>query len=156
MAAYYGAGATRAWLNATDSVHFQLRPTGTTQRIKVYQVIVNVAVAPTTAPVWYLTRSTAIGTNTTTLAGQPLDGADAASIATLDSVFSVAPTITAANKITVGGLATTAGGTFVWTFPIDAPIVLAASTTAGLCVVDATASGVTTANGVTCSMVWSE
>ncbi len=149
----YGAGASRAGINTADSVLFQLRPTSTAQRIKVLEVVVGIAVAPSTAPSLYLTRSTAVGTSTATLAGLPLDPADATAIGTLDSTWSANPTITAANKIQTGSLAVTAGGAWVWSFR-DWPLVLAASTSAGLCVV-CSASGTTTGT-FTCSMMWQE
>lgn len=152
---FYGAGATKAGINTADQVYFQLRPTATSQRLKIFQIVVNIAVAPTTAPSFYLVRSSAIGTNSATLAGQPLDPNDPASIATWDSNFSAQPTFTAANKMATGALAVTAGGAFVWTFPSDAPIVLAASTTAGLCVANTNASGATTGTFVA-SCLWRE
>lgn len=150
----YGAGASRVGINVADSVYFQLRPTTTAQRIKVLEVVVGIAVAPTTAPSLYLTRSTAAGTSTATLAGQPFDPADAAAMGTLDSTWSAAPTIVAANKIQTGSLAVTAGGAWVWSFR-DSPLVLDKITTAGLCVVNANASGATTGT-FTCSMLWQE
>ena len=61
--------------------------------------------------------------------------------------------ITAANKIAVGALAVTAGGAWVWSFRDD-PLILAASTSAGLCVV-CSASGATTGTFVA-SMLWQE
>jgi hypothetical protein len=150
----YGAGVTnRAGINTADSVLFQLRPTNTAQRIKLLEVVVSVYTAPSNAPQLYLTRSTAVGTSTATLAGQALDPADAAAMGTFDSTWSAAPTITAANKIQVGGLAVTAGGAWVWTFR-DWPLVLAASTSAGLCVCS-NASGATL-GAFTCSMLWQE
>jgi hypothetical protein len=151
----YGAGASRAGINTADSVYFQLRATTAAQRIKVLEVVVGVAVAPTTAPSFYLTRSSAVGTSTATLAGQPLDPADPTpGIGTFDSTWSAAPTITAANKIQVGALAVTAGGAWVWSFR-DWPLVMAAATTSGLCVVNASASGATLGTFV-CSYLWQE
>lgn len=150
----YGAGASRAGINTADSAYFQLRPTSAIQRLKLLEVVVGIAVAPTTAPSLYLTRSTAVGTSTATLAGLPLDPADAASIATLDSTWSVNPTFTAASKLAVGALAVTAGGAWVWSFR-DSPLVMAADTTDGLVVANANASGATTGT-FTCSMLWQE
>jgi hypothetical protein len=151
----YGAGVTnRAGINTADSVYFQLRPTSTSQRIKVLQIVIAVLTAPSNAPQPYLTRSSAIGTNTATIAGLPYDSGDAASIVTLDSTWSAAPTITAANKIAVGAMGVTAGGGWIWDFR-DMPLVMQASTTAGLCVVNAAASGATT-GAFSCSFVWQE
>lgn len=151
----YGAGVTnKAGVNTADTVYFQVRPTTTGQRVKILQIVFAVLTAPTTAPQPYLTRSTAIGTVTTTIAGQSYDPADAASITTLDSAFSVAPTITTANKIAVGAMAVTAGGGWIWDFR-DMPLIMAASTTAGLCIVNAAASGATV-GAFSCSVVVQE
>lgn len=154
MSRYVAGVAGRAGINTADSVYFQLRPTTTAQRIKVLEVVVGVQIAPTSAPWFYLTRSTAVGTNTATLAGIPLDPADAAAIGTLDSTWSAAPTITTSAKLQVGALAVTAGGAWVWSFR-DWPLIMTADTTDGLCVVNANASGAT-AGSFGCSMMWQE
>lgn len=152
----YGAGVTgRAGVNTADTVLFQLRATSAVQRLKVLQIVFAVQSAPSTAPQPYLTRATANGTSSTTLAGQAYDPADATAIGTLDSAWSVNPTVTTANKIAVGAMAVTAGGGWVWDLR-DMPIVLAASTTAGgLCIVNAAASGATLGT-VSCNVVWQE
>lgn len=152
---YYGAGASKAGVNTANTAYFQLRPTAATVRARIFSIIVNIASAPTTAPSFYLARSTAIGTATTTLAGQPLDPADPASLSTFDSVLSVAPTFSTTAWLASGGLATTAGGAFIWAFPADGPLILPASTSAGLCIVNANASGATTGT-FTASMLWAE
>jgi hypothetical protein len=139
----YGAGASRAGVNTANQAYFQIRPTGTTGRIYIEQLVVNVAVAPTTAPAFYLARSTANGTVTTTLAGQPLDPADPASIATWDSVFSVQPTFSTTAWIDSGALALTAGGSFIWSF-YDAPLIITNATASGLVIANLNASGTTT------------
>jgi hypothetical protein len=143
-------------VNAADTVMFQLRSTTTATRLEIFQIVVGVQSAPSNAPVFYLTRASANGTSSTTLAGQIMDSADPAAAGTLDSAWSVAPTVTPANKIQVGPMAVTAGGGWVWTFPSDAPLRLATSTTAGgLAVVNAVASG-TTLGSFTCSVLWRE
>lgn len=151
----FGAGvAGKAGVNTADTAYFQVRETATAQRLKLLQIVVAVQSAPTTAPVFYLARSTAIGTVTTTIAGQAFDPADSSAKGTLDSAFSVAPTFTAANKIAVGPMAVTAGGGWVFDFR-DMPIVLAASTTAGLVIANANASGATLGS-FACSAMWQE
>ena len=151
----FGAGvAGKAGVNTADTAYFQIRATATAQRLKLLQVVVAVQSAPTTAPVFYLARSTAIGTVTTTLAGQPYDTADSTAKGTLDSAFSVAPTFTAANKIAVGPMAVTAGGGWVWDFR-DMPLIIPDLTTAGIVVVNANASGATVGS-FACSAVWQE
>jgi hypothetical protein len=153
MAGTYGAGASKAGVNTANTCYFQLRPTATTTRLAITQIIVSIAVAPTTAPAFYLARSTAIGTATTTLAGLPFDPSDAAAVGTFDSVLSVAPTFTTTAWLGSGAMAVTAGGSVVWNF--YNPIVVAASTSAGLCIVNANASGATTGT-FQCSVMWDE
>lgn len=156
MSGRYGAGVTnKAGVNTADTIMFQLRATATTERLRVVQVVYAVLTAPSTAPQPYLTRASANGTSSTTLAGQPFDSAETSALGTFDSAWSANPTITTANKIAVGSMATTAGGGWVWDFR-DSPIVLAASTTAGgLCIVNAAASGAT-AGAFSCSVIWEE
>ena len=106
-------------------------------------MIVNIGVAPTTAPAFYLTRTTARGTQASTLAGLPFDLADVTSAATLDvcGTAGSAPTFTAANKLAIGGLPVTVGGVLIWVF--DSPIIVPATAAAGLALCNANASGAT-------------
>lgn len=139
----YAAAFSRAGINTADSIYANLWNTGT-PRMKVLEVAVGIAVAPTTAPILYLVRTTARGTQTATLAGLPLDPADAAAAGTVDSTWSVNPTkagAITASGIVAGGLAVTAGGYLVWQF-YDEPLVLASG--AGLCIANVNASGATT------------
>ena len=152
--ARYSAGASRAGINTAGSAYFQLRPTSTASRLYVVEVGVNIAVASTTAPALYLSRSTAVGTSTASLAGQPHEPGDVAANGTLDSTWSSAPTWSTTNFLRYGGLAVTAGGMLIWTF-YDAPIVLSASTSAGLVIANANASGSTTGT-YTAYMSWEE
>jgi hypothetical protein len=151
----YGAAVSRAGINTADTAYFNLLG-GTTSRLYVVQVTINIAVAPTTAPAFYLARTTARGTQASTLAGQALDTADAASLGTLDVCGTAGsqPTFTAANKIVSGGLAVTAGGMLIWTF-YDEPIVIPATAAAGLALCNANASGATTGT-IHCSYLWEE
>jgi len=151
----YGAGASKAGVNTADTAYFDLHPTGTTTRIKIFQIIVGIAVAPTTAPVFYLARTTAAGTVTSSLAGQAIDPADPTSVAVLNFAWSVAPTFTAANKIAVGGLGVTAGGAWVWTFPDDAPLTITNAAASGIAVVNANAAGATVGT-FAASLLWRE
>lgn len=152
---FYGAGASKAGVNTANTAYFQIRPTTTSTRLKIFQIVVNIAVAPTTAPSLYLARSTANGTVTTTLAGQPLDPADPTAVGTFDSAFSGAPTFVTTAQIATGGLAVTAGGAWVWTFPPDAPLTITNATASGIVVVNANASGGTTGTFVG-SALWRE
>lgn len=138
----YSAAASPAGVNTANTVYGQLRPTTTASRLYIVEIGVSVQTAPTTAPNFYLARSTANGTVSTTLAGQAHDPADVAAIGTMDSVFSVAPTFSTTNKFKQGGLGTTAGGFLIWTF-YDAPIVIDRTVASGLALVNANASGAT-------------
>ena len=88
----YMAGWSHAGVNTADQVYANLSNTGTSKRMYVREVGVNISVAPTTAPLFYLARTTADGTVTTTLAGIALEPADGAAVGTLDTVWSVQPT----------------------------------------------------------------
>ena len=141
--ARYGAAFSVAGVNTANTFTVNLTNTGTTERMKVMQIAVGISVAPTTAPSFYLSRATARGTNTTTLAGQPFDPSDSASSGTLDLTNSVAPTFSTSLKMAGGGLAVTAGGWWIWDFR-DSPIIIPATAASGLAIVNANASGATT------------
>ena len=149
----YMASNSKAGVNTAGTIMWQLRPTTAAQRLKVLEIGIGIAVAPSTAPSFQLVRTTAVGTSTTTAAGQPYDPADAAAIGTLDSAWSANPT-SSGTVMRQSGLAVTAGGQLFWTF-YDVPLILAASTTAGLAIVNANASGATTGT-MTCYCVWQE
>ena len=152
----YGAGVTRAGVNTANTAYFNLDQTSTTDRLFVRQIIVSVAVAPTTAPQFYLVRTTARGTQASTLAGIPLDSGDPAATGTLDvcGTGGSQPSFTNTAWIQTGALAVTAGGAFVWTF-FDVPLVVIATAGNGIAVANANASGSTTGN-FNCSFLWDE
>lgn len=156
MAHRYGAGVTRAGVNTANTAYFNLTQTGTSSRLHIRQIIVSIRVAPTTAPAFYLSRATARGTQSSTLTGQALDSADPASVGSLDvcGTGGSAPTFSTSNYIQTGGLAVTAGGTFIWTF-YDDPLVVIATAGNGIVVANANASGATTGN-FDCSFLWDE
>ena len=154
MSGRYSAGFSRAGINTANSAVAQLRNTATSQRLYIVEIGIGVAVAPTTAPAFYLSRSTAVGTSTATLAGQPRDTGETAAQGTLDSTWSANPTFSTTNFMRFGGLATTAGGFIIWTF-YDAPLIVAASTSVGLVIANANASGTTTGT-FTGYMEWDE
>jgi hypothetical protein len=139
-------------VNTANTAYFGLWPTTATQRLRLLQVTVAIATAPSTAPVFALARSTARGTQSTTLAGLPFDTGDTAAIGTLDGGFSAAPTFTNTSILAVGPMAVTAGGGWVWDFR-DSPVVLAVSN--GLVVFNINASGATLGS-FRCSMIWEE
>lgn len=142
--ARYGAGVSMSGINTANTAYANLDQTGSTQRLLVRQVIVNIAVAPSTAPALYLARTSARGTQASTLAGLPWDENDAAALGTVDVCGTGAsqPTFTNTNIMSGGGLAVTAGGAWVWTF-FDVPIIIKATAGNGLAVCNANASGAT-------------
>lgn len=154
MSGRYSAAASRVGINTANSALFQLRNTGTTERLYVVEIGVNIAVAPTTAPAFFISRSTAVGTSTATIAGQANDPGETASTGTLDSTWSAAPTFSTSLFLRYGGLAVTAGGMLIWTF-YDSPLIVPASTSSGLVLADANVSGATTGT-FTAYFTWDE
>ena len=153
--ARYGAGVSNSGVNTANTAYFDLDNTGTTQRLLIRQIVVNIAVAPTTAPAFYLSRMTARGTPSGSLAGQPFDENDTSALGAADYCASGAqPTFSTSNIIETGGLAVTAGGTFVWSF-WDVPLIVRATAGYGIVVANANASGSTTGT-FKCSFVWDE
>lgn len=152
----YGAGVSASGVNTANTAYFNLDNTATTDRLYVRQIIVAISVAPTTAPLFYLVRTTARGTQASTLAGLPIDPAEVAATGTLDVCGTGAsqPTFTNTNRLQVGALAVTAGGAFVWTF-WDYPLIVPATAGNGLAVANLNASGATTGTFVA-SYLWDE
>lgn len=153
--ARYGAAVSRAGINTANTAYFNLFG-GTSERLLIREIVINVSVAPTTAPIFYLVRTTARGTQASTLGGQPYDSADVAATATLDvcGTGGSQPTFTNTNLIRAGGLAVTAGGAFVFSF-WDLPLIVPATAAAGLAIANVNASGATTGTFVG-SYVWDE
>jgi len=150
--ARYARSNSKAGVNAANTIMWQLRG-GTSQRLKVLEIGLGVKGAPTTAPGFQLVRTTAIGTSSTTALGDAYDPADAAAIGTLDSAWSVVPTLaTPTLRETV--MAVTAGGQTFWSF-YDEPLVVPASATVGLAIVNTVATGTTLGTFVT-HVVWDE
>src|SRR3954447_23997140 len=88
----YSAGFSRAGINTANSPVANLSNTGTTDRVYVMEIGIGVAVAPTTAPMFYLSRATARGTQTATLVGVAHDAGDGTPVGTLDTTWSANPT----------------------------------------------------------------
>lgn len=159
MAVRVQAALSRAGINtAGPQLYWQLRST-TTVRLKVVEIGIACSVAPTTAPLFQISRATtSLGTASTTLTGQMFDSADGnagAGAGIFESAWSVAPTINTTFH-RMFGLPVTAGGGFIWTFPLDSPLVIGASGTAhALQITNANASGATTGT-FTAYCVWEE
>lgn len=143
MSGRYSAGFSVAGVNTANTQAAALINTGTANRLYIREIAIGIAVACTTAPSFYLSRATARGTQTATLAGQSHDPAETAATGTLDTTWSVAPTFSTSNFIRRGGLAVTAGGWWVWQF-YDAPLIIPATSGNGIVIANANASGATT------------
>ncbi len=118
MSARYAVGLNRAGVNTANTVLAELRAAATA-RVFVEEFGISMAVLPTTAPRFVLTRPNNSPVGGTNNVPNPLDVADAAS---LSSFFltgqSTAPTfVTAGPYIQAGGLPLTLGAGLLWTFP---------------------------------------
>jgi hypothetical protein len=140
MSGRYEAANSKAGVNTANTVMWQLRNTGTAERLEIVEIGISISTAPTTAPSFYLARASAVGTITTTMVGQPHDTAETTAQGSLDSVFSAAPTINTALPLRQLGLPVTAGSGLIWTF-YDKPLIVPINL--GLCIVNANASGAT-------------
>lgn len=156
MATRYEAALGRAGINtAGPQLYWQLRSNGT-RRLRILELGISVDSAPSTAPAFAISRATtALGTASTTLAGQPLDPADPDATGILESAWSSAPTIVTTYRRRFA-LATTAGGGFIWSFLPDRPLIVGANNAAhALQIVNLNASG-TTAGAFSLYCVWDE
>jgi hypothetical protein len=149
MAIRVQAALSRAGINtAGPQLYWQLRST-TTVRLRVIEIGISISVAPTTAPLFQISRqvSASLGTASTSQTGQMFDSADGSSgagVGIFESAWSVAPTINTTYH-RMFGLPVTAGGGFIWTFPLDTPLVIGSAGAAqGLQITNANASGATT------------
>ena len=148
MAFRVQAALSRVGINtAGPQLYWQLRST-TTMRLRVIEIGISISVAPATAPSFQISRATAsLGTASTSQAGQALDAADGSSgagVGIFESAWSVAPTINTTYH-RMFGLPVTAGGGFIWTWPLDTPLIIGGAGTAhALQIINANASGATT------------
>ena len=152
----YGAGTTRSGINTADTAYFNLTNAATAAGLWVMQIVIIQAVNPTTAPVFYLTKTTARGTQASTAAGQPIFSGSQASTGTLDvcGTGGSQPTFTAGNKIDMAALPLTVGSAWVFNF-FDDPLEVPATSANGIAIANAVASGVTTGTFY-CGCRWRE
>ena len=142
MANRYQSALTKVGINtAGPQLYWQLR-SGATYRLRILEIGISVAVAPTTAPLFQISRATAtLGTASTSLTGVAVDPNDATGTGILESAWSSGPTINT-TYTRMFGLPASAGAGFIWTWPIDSPLILPVSN--GLQITNANASGATT------------
>lgn len=140
MATRYEVGISKAGVNLANTVMWQLR--APTRRTRLFEMGLFVDVAPTTAPQFVLARATAGGTSSTSTVGQQTTPEAAAGSATVDSVWSAAPTFTTTGPfIRRMTLPVTAGSGIIWTWP-DGLFVTPTATT-NLIIANAAATGAT-------------
>lgn len=152
----YGAAVSFNGVNTANTAYCNLDNTNNTKTLSVVEIILEMGTAPTTAPFFCIARTTTRGTQASTLIGQANDSTAAAATGTLDVCGTGAsqPAFTSGNKMRATGMPLTVGTVFVWTF-YDVPIIVPATTGAGLCVFNANASGATTGLFVA-SYAWDE
>jgi hypothetical protein len=156
MPSTYQAALSRSGINSTGpQLYWQLRSNGS-RRIRVLELGICVESAPSTAPAFAISRATtALGTASTSVTGLPLEPGDVAGTGILESAWSSAPTIDT-NYHRRFGLATTAGGGFIWSWPLDRPLVIGTNAAAhALQICNMNASGTTTGT-FTLYCVWDE
>lgn len=156
MANRYQAALSRSGINsAGPQLYWQLRSNGTV-RLRVIEIGISISSAPTTAPNFQISRATTLlGTASTTLTGQQLDSSDGNATGIFESAWSAGPTINTTYHRMMA-LAVTAGGGFIWTWPVDSPLVIGGAGVAhALQISNANASGATTGTMVA-YCVWEE
>lgn len=136
----YSVSVSKAGVNTAATTMVVLwNPTNV---ITVNEIGISIAVAPTTAPDWYIVRATARGTQTTTAAGSAYNSPAATSTGTVDSAWSGNPTVNAATTaLRRLAMPVTAGGGVIYTF---IPEAMHLPNGTGLAIVNANVSGATT------------
>lgn len=146
----YSAGFSVSGVNTANSVLAQIRTTST-DRAKLLEAGIFIAVAPTTAPDLAIVRTSGAGTTPTQTANGAQDPAEPAATSVMDTGWTTRPTM-AAPYLRRIILPLTIGAGMVWSFR-DAPIVIAVSSAVGFG--DIAASGTTTGT-FTGYFVWDE
>jgi len=134
----YTVAATKAGVNTANTIMWQMRAAAGSY-IRLVELAVSVATAPTTGPSWRLNRPTAIGTSTATVTPQTEDVDVAAAVTRLDTTWSAAPTL-AATDARIYATPNAIGSGIVWTW-YDRPYRVPGS--GGLCLVNGNAAGAT-------------
>lgn len=145
MSNRFEAALSRSGINtAGPQLYWQLRST-TAIRLRVLEIGIAIRSAPTTAPAFMLARATSsLGTANVSLAGQAMDAGDANGVGVFESGWSSGPGLNSTYRRMMG-LPVTAGGGFIWSWPVDSPLIIgAASTPHALQILNANASGATT------------
>lgn len=138
--ARYEASHLKAGVNAANTIMWQLRA-GAASRVRIFEIGLTVATAPTTGPSWRLNRGTALGTSSATVTPEEQDPGGGAPVALLDTAWSVNPTL-AATDLRRYATASSIGSGIVWTWPDHRPLIVPVST--GIVIVNGNATSTTT------------
>lgn len=148
MALYEAGGLTTAPAATADKMYCSLWNTAATDRLRIREIgFTNTAA---TASKIAIKRITARGTNTTTLAGTPIDNNDAAAAGTLDLTYSADPTVTG-NYLRRAHLANVIGAGLLWTWWNGPGLVVPVSVGVAFVVPTAVAGA-----ALECWIVWEE
>lgn len=135
----FSLATSKAGINTANSVMWQLRSSAT-ERVRLTELGLYVAVAPTTAPTFVLIRHTTLGTSSATLTPIPNEVSDAAPSAVLETAWSAQPTFSVSGPfLRLAALPITAGAGMIWRFPEPISI----SVSSGLIIANLNASGAT-------------
>lgn len=140
MPAFYALGTSKAGVNTANTVMWQLLAAAS-DRVRIQEMLLSTAVAPTTPPIWEIRRATAnFGTASATIVPQPIDPSDPAAVAVLQTAWSVAPTLSTAVALRNQAHGAAVGAGFLWDFRRE-PLEINVST--GLQIINTAASGAT-------------
>ena len=139
--ARYGIAVSKAGVNVATTTYVNLW--SPTSQVSVREISIGVSAASTNAQDWYIVRSTARGTQTTSANGTAMSpNPGPASVAVVDSAWSGNPTVGAATTaIRRLGLPVTVGGGMIFSFGRGDLMI---PNGGGLAIVNANASGATT------------
>lgn len=140
MPYYHVAFNGKAGTNTANTIIANLWCAATKARLIEVGIFLQTVTAA--APLFALQRSTARGTQSTTLTPIKKDEDDAATTVVLDTAWSVAPTFSVANpQIRCGAIGLTAGSGVIWN--LDAVEVGKAATAGGMALYNVNATGAT-------------
>jgi hypothetical protein len=149
----YSVGQKVNGVNTANTVMWQLK-TAAGSRARIREIIVSVGSAPSTAPVFVLADSTALGTSTTSVLGRALEPGDPISLTSFCTAWSSAPTFATGGPFPqLIALPVTAGSGVIWQWAYGEELILNVSSS--LCIANLNASGATVGS-FTCSAKWQE
>lgn len=139
--ATYAASISKSGVNTATTIMWNLWSTSASCNLQ--SLILSMPVASTNLPDFYVVRSTARGTSSTSTTGLGYDPNDSTATGVLDSAWSVAPTAnSSASSLLRLPIPLSAGATFYWNADLLTSIIYRG--TNGVAIVNAAASGATT------------